>query len=200
MGFIDFIIFFDICIIIQNCLFRAIAYCIYRNEERYKEIKNKVQEFIEENWEEASELLGLNQEIKEDHLSYVNDYLQNVGVDGVWGTENDIIILRSALKRDVFVISDDDTHLEELNSSVLEPDKQPIFISHEGGNHFNSIYRKSESDNINENDFIKRTKRKRQQSIKLIQWRQVESTMKKFDTPPTVKKRRRSEDNEWVEN
>jgi hypothetical protein len=112
-----------------------------------------IQTYIIEKWDDTKHLLGLNAKATEDHVQYVNEYLNNVGVNGVWGTEMDILILRNALNKDIFAISDEDSHLEELILSALyPPDQQPIFISHENRNHFNSIVRRSDNNNNSSNN------------------------------------------------
>jgi hypothetical protein len=71
-----------------------------------------------------------------------------VGVDGAWGNEMDIMILRNALQKQIFVISDEETHLQELIlSAISPPDEVPIFVTHEYGSHFNSVFKKKDNNN-----------------------------------------------------
>jgi hypothetical protein len=154
-----------------------------------------ISDFITEKWEEVADLLGINSGCgDEEKNKYTLNYLAHVGKDGVWGTENDILILRRALQRDIYIISDQDTQLDELLlASQLPEDQAPIFLTHVNQNHFNAIYR-------NENHFIStcRDKREIKQSSKLIETLQNDT----LDMSPVIhaEKRRREIDEEWNPN
>jgi hypothetical protein len=55
-------------------------------------------------------------------MKYTLNYLDQVGVDAVWRTENDVLILERALKKRIYIISDKEPHLNELKLAALHPE------------------------------------------------------------------------------
>ena len=82
-----------------NCYFRCITLAIHGNENRHKEVKQKI-----------VETMKMNKQVYQAYAEYFDSHLENMvrsdGHSNTWATEAEILATSEAYKCDVFVLRD----------------------------------------------------------------------------------------------
>ena len=118
-----------------NCLFRALAHQLTRNEQRHADVRHSVVEHMASHKEEFAPFLTFGEGEQEDDATF-EDYVERMRRDGEWGGQPELLAAVQALRVDIVV------HQSPLPSYKLEssaPDATTIHISYHDGEHYNSV-------------------------------------------------------------
>ena len=113
-----------------NCLFRAILYCLFKDDSQHFELRQKVCQYMLNNRTDFEGFVDLQQ-------GNFDDYIEEKRYDGIWGDEPELIAASQMLQFN-FEVFDSKTYLirRKHHYTSLLP---TIYLEFYNNNHYNAL-------------------------------------------------------------
>lgn len=131
----------------NNCQMRALAHTLYDTQDKHREVRRKIAEWLDANERFQIDDGGsvISDFLDRDDFPTWKEYVKYIKMDGTWGDHLSLVAAANAYRISIHVLSDVEGTGDFSYWTVIEPKGPPpqhtVYINNYHEQHFNALVR-----------------------------------------------------------